>query len=145
MSDRSKDPVHKEPYTSESGYSKFIKHEQMDPAKELGDAEHHPEHHSSGYSEHGQVVDPTHNVNESANTPHHTEGSGQTQKSGQTQGDAEVPQEPQQHDTTYSEHISDEPLDPVQDLGTATHHPQRAETMYSEHAPVTEPTKNADE
>lgn len=141
MSDQHKHEVHKEPYTSESGYSEFISHEQMDPAKKLGDAAHHPEHHSSGYSEHGQVVDPTHNVSQSANTPHHTEGSG----SAHGGHESHAHEAPEHHETTYSQYISHQAHDPVEELGDAEHHPKRAETLYSQHGHVVDRTHNAED
>lgn len=145
MSDQSKHPVHKEPYTAESGYSEFIKHEQMDPAKTLGDAEHHAEHHSSGYSEHGHVVDPTHNVDQSEFTPHHTEGSGAGSGSAQSGHESHAHKAPEHHETTYSQYISHEAHNPVEELGDAEHHPERAETLYSQHGHVVDRTHNAPE
>lgn len=146
MSDQHKHEVHKEPYTSESGYSKFISHEQMDPAKTLGDAAHHPEHHSSGYSEFGHVVDPTHNVDQSEFTPHHTDGPGTESGSAQSGHDHHVHHEGQEHhETTYSQYISHEAHNPEKELGDAAHHPKRAETLYSQHGHVVDRTHNAED
>lgn len=57
----------------------------------------------------------------------------------------QVPQEPQKHETGYSENISHEPMDPVSELGDEQDHPERFETGYSEHGDVVDPTKNASE
>lgn len=57
----------------------------------------------------------------------------------------QVPQEPEKFETGYSENMSHEAMDPVEELGNEQDHPERFETGYSENAPVTDPTENASE
>ncbi|MDO5681465.1 MAG: hypothetical protein Q4G46_01380 [Propionibacteriaceae bacterium] len=56
-----------------------------------------------------------------------------------------VPQEPEKHESGYSENIDPEPMDPVTELGDEEHHPERHESGYSEYGNVVDPTKNASE
>ncbi|MDO5499161.1 MAG: hypothetical protein Q4F67_05700 [Propionibacteriaceae bacterium] len=56
--------IPQEPQKHASTYSENIDPEPMDPVTELGDEEHHPERHESGYSKYGNVVDPTKNASE---------------------------------------------------------------------------------
>lgn len=56
----------------------------------------------------------------------------------------QVPQEPQKHESGYSENISEEAFDPVTELGDAENHPERHSSGYSEHGNVVDPTENAD-
>ncbi len=64
MGDDNGGQVPQEPQQAETGYSKNISHEAMDPVEELGDEQHHPERHETVYSKDAPVTEPTENASE---------------------------------------------------------------------------------